>query len=143
MGKFCVHTNGRSFCNLQKYDVLIAHMSSSARSLKLNCQLKISLNIFTCIIWFKVFKNGPSKICGRQPLKKNSSNMFCLYNFKLFKECLPQIFFGPFLNTFTHMSIVVIAQLIYSSECSELTAVLYRCHILMYLCCCNNKTKNA
>ena len=20
-------------------------------------------------IWFKVFKNGPSKICGRQPLK--------------------------------------------------------------------------
>ena len=112
---------------------------------KLEAQLstKISLNIFTCIIWFKVFKNGPSKICGRQPLKKNSSNMFCLYNFKLFKECLPQIFFGPFLNTFTHMSIVVMAQLIYSSECSELPAVLYRCHILMYLCCCNNKTKNA
>ena len=22
------------------------------------------------IIWDKVFKNGPSKICGRQPLKK-------------------------------------------------------------------------
>ena len=22
-----------------------------------------------CFIWVKVFKNGPSKICGRQPLK--------------------------------------------------------------------------
>ena len=37
--------------------------------------------------WVKVFKNGPSKICGRQPL--------C----KFFKGCLPQISIGPFLNT--------------------------------------------
>ena len=32
--------------------------------------------------------NEPSKICGRQPLK-----------IIIFKGCLPQILFGPFLNT--------------------------------------------
>ena len=41
----------------------------------------------------KVFKNGPSKICGRQPLK-NLGDMVRLRKF--FKGCLPQIFFGPF-----------------------------------------------
>ena len=39
--------------------------------------------------WDKVFKNGPSKIFGTQPLKK------------FFKGCLPRILFGPFLNTLT------------------------------------------
>ena len=48
----------------------------------------------------KVFKNGPSKICGRQPLK-NLGDMVRLRKF--FKGCLPQIFFGPFLNTLTHI----------------------------------------
>ena len=49
-----------------------------------------------------MFKNGPSKICGRQPLKylkgcglpkadHTSSNFL--------KGCLPQILLGPFLNT--------------------------------------------
>ena len=33
---------------------------------KVNCQLLL----FCINIWAKVFKNGPSKICGRQPLKK-------------------------------------------------------------------------
>ena len=28
-----------------------------------------SVNINSMFIWDKVFKNGPSKICGRQPLK--------------------------------------------------------------------------
>ena len=37
----------------------------------------------------KVFKNGPSKICERQPLK----------NLKCFKGCLPQILLGLILNT--------------------------------------------
>ena len=49
----------------------------------------------------KVFKNGPSKICGRQPFN-NWSDMVCLsraYHFKFCKGCLPQIFLGPFLNT--------------------------------------------
>ena len=42
-------------------------------------------------IWDKVFKNGPSKMCGRQPLKNLKS-----YGF-------PQILLGPFLNTLSHM----------------------------------------
>ena len=36
--------------------------------------------VLTWSIWGKVFKNGPSKICGRQPLKKFEviwSAMFC------------------------------------------------------------------
>ena len=46
----------------------------------------------------KVFKNGPSEICGRQPLK--NLNRYDLLNyFKYFKGCLPQISRGPFLNT--------------------------------------------
>ena len=43
-------------------------------------------------IWDKVFKNGLSKICGRQP-------------FKFLEDCLPQILLGPFLNTFSHIRI--------------------------------------
>ena len=41
-------------------------------------------------IWDKVLKNGPSKICERQPLKK--MDMVYLgrpYQFKFFKGCLP------------------------------------------------------
>ena len=41
-------------------------------------------------VWFKVFKNGRSKICGRQPLKNH---------FKFFKGSHPQNLLGPFLNT--------------------------------------------
>ena len=41
-------------------------------------------------IWDKVFKNRPSKICGRHP-------------FKFFKGCPPQILPGPFLNTLPHI----------------------------------------
>ena len=50
---------------------------------------------YQCCIQDKIFKNAPSKICGRQPLK----NLKCLkrpYHFKIFKGCLPQISFGPF-----------------------------------------------
>ena len=36
-----------------------------------------SLRCITYLIWDKVFKNGPSKICGRQPLK-NLKSMVCL-----------------------------------------------------------------
>ena len=47
-------------------------------------------------IWVKVFKNGPSKTCGRQPLK----NLNWYGHFKFFKGCLPQILLGPFLSYF-------------------------------------------
>ena len=56
-------------------------------------------------IWDKVFKNGPSEICGRQPLK-----IFWKYAFlketmslQFFKICLPQTLLGPFLNTLSHL----------------------------------------
>ena len=55
-------------------------------------------------IWDKVFKSGPSKICGRQPLK-TWRDIVCLskaYPFKFLKGCLPQIFL-PLLNTLTHI----------------------------------------
>ena len=54
-------------------------------------------------IWVKVIKNGPSKICGRKPVKFWSDTV-CLsrpYHFKFFKGCLPQILFGPFLTYIT------------------------------------------
>ena len=50
---------------------------------------RFSLFLANISIWDKVFKNGPSKICGRQPLS-------------FFKGCLPQILLGPFLNTLSH-----------------------------------------
>ena len=49
----------------------------------------------------KVFKNGPSKICGRQPLKNLKYSR--PYHFKLFKGCLQQILLGPFSNSLFHM----------------------------------------
>ena len=66
-------------------------------------------------IWDKVFKNGPSKICGRQPWK-NLKGVWSAWQplknlkeyglpkadytpFKFFQGCLPQILLGPFLNT--------------------------------------------
>ena len=58
--------------------------------------------------WNKVFKNGPSKTCGRQTLK-NLWDMVCLnrpYPFKILKGCHPQILLGPFLNTLSQMSVL-------------------------------------
>ena len=57
----------------------------------------------------KVFKNGPSKTCGRQPLKnlkRYDLLKICFswpYHFKFFKGCLPQILLSPFLNTLSHI----------------------------------------
>ena len=57
------------------------------------------------VIWDKVFKNGPSKIYGKQPLKnlKRYGHLSRPYHFKIFKGCLPQITRGPLLNTLSHM----------------------------------------
>ena len=43
-------------------------------------------------ILVKVFKNGASKVCGRQTM-----------SLQTFKDCFPQILLGPFLNTLTHI----------------------------------------
>ena len=57
-------------------------------------------------MWGKVFKNGPSKICGRQPLKKfeviwSAEADHITSNF--LKGCLLQILLGPFLNTLPYV----------------------------------------
>ena len=62
-----------------------------------------------CYKWDKVFKSGPSKICGRQ-LLKCLKDLVCLsrpYPFKFFKGCLPKCLLGPFLNIFSQISIEV------------------------------------
>ena len=53
----------------------------------------------------KVFKNGPTKICGRQPLKnlKWYDLLKQTYHFQFFKGYRTQISLGPFLNTFTNL----------------------------------------
>ena len=53
------------------------------------------------IIWDKVFKNGESKFCGRQPsknLKRFGLPKHIPYPFKFIKGCLPQISLGPILE---------------------------------------------
>ena len=52
----------------------------------------------------KVFKNGTSKACRRQPLKNVQG--YCLL--QLYKVCLPQILLGPFLNTLSQLCFLVI-----------------------------------
>ena len=65
---------------------------------------------FMKVIWDKVFKNGPSKICGRQSLKNLKGYAVCSnrqYPFKCFKDCLPQILLDPFLNALSHLLLQV------------------------------------
>ena len=58
-------------------------------------------------VWEKVFKNGPGKICGMQPLKN-------LKGVWLLKQTVPlqilkahaQMLLGPFFNTFFHFNFV-------------------------------------
>ena len=52
--------------------------------------------------WDEVFKNGPSKICGRQPLKNMKGYGLPRADHTL-KGCHPQISFGPFLNILSQM----------------------------------------
>ena len=59
-------------------------------------------------IWAKIFKNGPSKICGRQPSKilKWYGLLRHTISLQIFKSCLPQILLGPFFNTSPHFILV-------------------------------------
>ena len=74
-----------------------------------NCLLK------AMSICDKVFKNGPSKICGKQPLKN-------------LKGCLSQILLGSFLNTFSHIYVAKIRSTILrknmSTKFGELVAMV-------------------
>ena len=44
----------------------------------------------------KIFTNGPSKVCGRQPLKY-------LKGYGLLKQKIAKILFGSFLNILSHI----------------------------------------
>ena len=57
--------------------------------------------------WDKVFKNGPSKICGWQPLKK-FEEVWTIQTIPLqmFEGCLPKTLLGPFLNTLSQIKII-------------------------------------
>ena len=46
----------------------------------------------------KVFKNGPNKIYGKQPLNNFKGYGWADHPIKFFKDCLPQILLGPILN---------------------------------------------
>ena len=63
------------------------------------------------LVWVKVFKGEPSKICGRQPFKnlgrysllRQTVSLDRQYHFKFFKGRFPQVLLGLFLNTLIHM----------------------------------------
>ena len=58
--------------------------------------------VIDAVNFFVLSRMDQVKSFGRQPLKRP----LCLgrpYHFKIFKDCLPQILLGPFLNTLTHI----------------------------------------
>ena len=57
-------------------------------------------------MWGKVFKNGPSKICGRQPLK----NLKWYEQTISLKDCFPQILLDPFLNTIYQYDMISLSE---------------------------------
>ena len=67
--------------------------------------------------WDKVLKNGPSKICGRQPLK-NFKGYGLPYPYGLPQRigCLPQILLGPFLNTLSQLPALLFRRLLPSTR---------------------------
>ena len=58
-------------------------------------------------IWDKVFKNGTSKICERQPFKILKGYGLLLADHTP-EDCRPQILLGPFMNTLSHISITIV-----------------------------------
>ena len=57
-------------------EVILSWIDSNSNFFKIfsSCFYRKSLDRKGSITWVKVFKNGPSEICGRQPLK----NLKCL-----------------------------------------------------------------
>ena len=70
--------------------------------------------------WIKVFKNGQSKICGRQPL----TNLRVDHITTNFLKTIPQILFGPFLSTLTAMLFKTLVNNCFLSVKADTTAVL-------------------
>ena len=68
--------------------------------------MKVSFNSILKIKhnkWDKAFKNGPNKICGRQPLK-NLKWYGQAKSLQIFKGCLPQDLINPSLNKMAQTS---------------------------------------
>ena len=79
--------------------------------------------------WVKVLKNGPSKICGRQPV--------CLgraYHFKFFKFYLPQVLLSPFLNTLTDISRRILLRTLLNFYDGALLQKLLTAKVVIYFC---------
>ena len=60
----------------------------------------IEILLLPIFIWVKVFENGQSEICGRQPLKKFEVIWPAQ---AVYQGSLPQILLGSFLNTLNHI----------------------------------------
>ena len=59
-------------------------------------------------MWDKVFKNGPSKICGMQPLKNKGYGLLYV---KLWNNFLPMFFFNtPFIQKTRFPKIIVLSE---------------------------------
>ena len=73
------------------------------------------------LIWIKVFKNEPTKICGIQTLK-NFIYMVCVlnrpYNFKYFKDCLSPILLVS-SSDFATLAIAFTARNAQKQECNS------------------------
>ena len=67
-----------------------------------HCQISVMKDFFIIDIWDKVFKSGPSKICGKQPLK-DLKLLKRTKSLQIFKVRLPQILLGPLLNILSHL----------------------------------------
>ena len=69
---------------------VVSRKSKICKLMEFELQLRIPKNLILILIekykWDKVFKNGSSKICERQPLKNWKADFY-----QFFKGCLPQI----------------------------------------------------
>ena len=97
------HTKKRTKSHYQKSNNI--NHSSTGSDKKHTQQLN---SIKESKIWNKVFKNGPSEICGRQILKnlKGYGLLKQTIHFKFFEGCLPQISSGPFSLSVTQVEVV-------------------------------------
>ena len=78
-------------------------------------------------------QNGPSKICGRQPLKNLKGFGLLQVDhtpLNFVKGCLPQMLLGPYLNTLSHMILTDSKQLS-SYELEHTASMVQKAWILL------------